>query len=140
MGNEVRDPVPHTLRPMGAGDEGFVYDSWLRSCRLRAPSPDEFFRTQRRVIETALLGEGRVMVAHWEDDADHLLGFVAARGRVVHYVFVKQPFRRRGLGLSLLQHVTGEDREVFTTHMQNLPASWRNGRRFEHNPSLIFGD
>lgn len=141
----TRDPVPFALRPMRASDESFVVSSWHRSYRdadfAAAPTRDAYYDTQRRVIDQCMLS-GRVDVATWPDDDDHLLGFVAHAGAVVHYVYVKEPFRRRGLGKALLEHVAQGAPAVFTTHVRRVPASWGAtrgpGRRFTLAPALIF--
>jgi len=127
---------------MVAADLPFVMRSWHVSYRdsqyAKAPSKDAYYDAQRAVIEQALKA-GDTLVAHWPGEPDHLLGFVCGRGPVVHYVYVKQPYRRRRLGRSLFEHAVRDTREVYATHLLRVPASWLIGRRINFNPSLIFG-
>jgi GNAT superfamily N-acetyltransferase len=141
----LRDPVPHVLRPMRSSDEGFVFKGWHRSYLdsdlARAPSTDAYYDAQRAVIATCL-ARGTVDVACWPEDEDHLLGFVAHAGAVVHYVYVKETFRRRGLGRALVEHAARDAPEVFVTHLRRVPRSWGStrgeGKRFVFSPGLIF--
>lgn len=136
---EETEPVPFELRGAKALDLPFVADSWRRSYEdapsAKAPSLAEYIRTQRRVIETCLASSDTT-IAHWPGDPDHILGWVSHRPGVVHYVFVKQVYRRRGLGRALLEHAAGRDGTVWTTHARRL-GYWQ--RRIVFCPGLIFG-
>ena len=138
---DVNDKVPHELRPAAAGDAPFVLDSWRRSYgdaqNAHAPSLETYIRAQRRVIEQCL-STSETAVAHWPGEPDHILGWVCYRPGpkpVVHYLFVKQLYRGRGLGRALLDHAVGDANQLWTTHARKL-GIWR--RRITFCPALIF--
>lgn len=86
-------------------------DSWLK-CHRSSPThrqiPEEiYFQNQEAVID-ALLGQSFVIVATNPDDDDHILGYCIAQPSaggvcVVHWINVKQTYRRMGIGTVLLE-------------------------------------
>ena len=66
-------------------------------------------------------------VAVSADDHEQILGYVCHEpNKVVHYIFVKETFRRLGVGRVLLNHATGDrDKFTYTFRTQacrNIPA------------------
>jgi len=144
-----REPVPfetRRLQPNGEQAWDFVINAWLMSVTdpkasgdmSRAPTSGMRLDSGRAFITQALQTSDALM-AHWPGDPDHYLGFVCYRGDVVHYVYVKHPFRRRGLGSALLELAAKDAREVFTTCSLRLGLFRKPGRRITFNPALIFG-
>lgn len=104
------------FRPMEPGDVNFVLDSWIRSYR---ESPwagvvpnHRFFEVMHEAIEGLIARGTKVVVACAKTDTTRILGWVAYErlhdGVACHYVYVKDPFRRRGLATELLKHATAQ--------------------------------
>ena len=97
------------LRLGNAGDVPLICSSWLKSYRkapavakLRGPV---YFDSQRSVVER-ILGRASVAVACSQSDFADVYGYVVyeslAAGTVLHWLYVKQPFRGLGIARVLL--------------------------------------
>lgn len=96
--------LPVKLRPMRDLDTPLIFSSWLRSYRPSADpkvDKDVYYREHHKVVER-LLREAEVVVATAEGDDDTVVGWVCSSPGVLHYVYVKEAFRRMGLGTWLL--------------------------------------
>lgn len=125
---------PRRLRPGQPADLRLVLDSWARSYR-RSPwagtVPGSLWNDVVRRSITAILARGSLTVAvHPEDDA-LILGWIAwedgPSGVIVHYTYVKDPWRQDGVASELLEHVTGTLPWRFT---HRTPSGERLLRRF----------
>ena len=86
-------------------DRSFVLSSWLKSYRKaryfdgwdnkRYYSDENGY--QHRIKQILNRVETRLVVAHFEEDPDEILGWAAGEPPDgLHYVYVKQPFRNSG--------------------------------------------
>lgn len=98
-----------TLREATEKDVPFIFSAWLKSFRNNpwvktAPNP-VYYKYQHELIER-LLSRSSVVVACSEEDSDQILGFMVFEERggcnVVHYVYVKQPYRKLQIASQLL--------------------------------------
>lgn len=123
------------IRPARAGDERLILSSWLESFRDCSRTanlvPKPFYFPLQREVSTALLRRGEVLVACNPMDADQIFGWAVveriARKPVLHYVYVKQLFRRMGIASALLNAadcVGG----FYTHHTVHAPAISRRFR------------
>lgn len=99
----------YVIRPAVATDEPFIFKAWLEGYWEHFPgrvivTRDEYMRRYHGVIERILADEQtRTVVAHVEGDADLLLGFACGDGATCfHWAYVKQAFRKQGIGSALL--------------------------------------
>lgn len=122
--------TPVVLRPMVPGDRNCVLDSWLRSHHRRwfgsHLSDRAYSRGQRNLVE-ALLARCAVLVAAFDEDPDTILGWSCTSTCVVHYVWVRHEFRRRGIASQLLAPYLHE--RAFYTHPPTsgdvpVPPTW----------------
>ena len=100
-----------SFRPLEPGDVPFVMDSWLKSYRTSpwagvVPN-NRYFEVYGEAI-TGLLARGaKVHIACAGHDRTKILGWLCSEdvhgGQVIHYVYVKDPYRRKGLGHSLME-------------------------------------
>lgn len=74
------------------------------------------------------------MVACLTEDPDVLLGYAISSPEALHYVFVKEAWRRRGIASRLLGPV-GAYKHV--THLTEATEELRNKYRMGFNPFLI---
>ncbi len=87
----------------------FVFDSWIKSYWKSGPScslvPFHVFHHEVHALLEALLPKCEVLLAVNPDDEAQILGWVCREGNgVVHYCYVKEPFRRFRIASMLLQH------------------------------------
>lgn len=112
----VRCDLPIAFRDYRAEDNACVVSSWVHSYRssdwARLMHPSTYGRTQRVIAEallaqvTAANGPARLVVACASDDPDMVYGWVCGeaqpRRTVLHYIWVKPPFRQQGIGAALV--------------------------------------
>lgn len=136
----LRVGVDFLIRPSRPGDSHLIADSWRRSYEdsefARTPSLDVYIRSQRAAVLMALEG-GEAVVAHDPEDDDHLLGWLCfRRPDVLHYIFVKDFSRGKGIGRALFQHVfpPGTER-VYATHVRTWALPTKLSARVRHEGS-----
>lgn len=124
-----------TLRPVAPADEPLVFSSWLRSYRT-APAVAQvrgpvYFANQRRVIERILL-RAQVLVACSPSEPTDVFGYAVcertASGLVVHWLYVKHPFRRLGVAGRLLS-AAGAGDVATIQHTHETDAGKRLAKR-----------
>ena len=131
-------------------DMDFIADSWRRSYDdspwARCPGGlREYISTQSQVIQQCLKTSDVVVAHPVEPDnvPTQIMGWMCYRGTVVHYVYVKAPFRRQGIGTALVEGTLGNPTRIYHTHrLANVAqAKWVVGMcaSFDYNPALIFG-
>lgn len=137
-----------TLRPCAPEDEGFIFDSWLRSFKASHESgpyhPDEYFPAARAALIRVLARPTvQALVAEHAVDVDgemvtvidgylvHEPGWKRWSKRrrqwevyaVVHFLFVKEEARGKGVACALLD-AAGVRRNVPSTAFSfSMPAS-----------------
>ena len=119
------------IRMADSQDRQFIVDSWVRS--YRSSKYAGFIQMKRWfpiMIEeiSALVSDPRVcvFVAYDPSDADRIADIYGwccteiapvdvgiAYRTLVHYIFVKGPYRRRGIGRALLEQAIGDLRKPF---------------------------
>jgi len=112
-----------TYRPLDAEELSFVLDSWSRSWRVSeyaGTTPNHLFTSTHRELVGGLIARGaKITVA---DFGGRILGWVcyehkAPDDTVLEFCYTKDPFRRRGLGRSLVDYAIGDRQgKVFFTH------------------------
>lgn len=97
-------------RPAEPAELDFILDSWLKSYRT---SPwagvvrnHRYHEETRGTIED-LLGRGAKLTVASAPDTGRVLGWVCHESKqdvlVIHYIYVKDPFRKLGVGKSLIE-------------------------------------
>lgn len=118
MVDRKEDELPKTylwdFRQATTYDHNMVYSSWLQSNRnaaLYALVPNTvYFHEFHKIIES-ILEKGAVFVACDKEDPDQIFGYVVTEYSdiddtlVVHWIYVKHPFRNNGVAQSLMTHV-----------------------------------
>ena len=95
------------IRELVGSDVPFIFRSWITSYRRSAFAKGirdrVYFAHQHRLIE-AILRRGRVRVAYVLNDPDTIIGYLVLteEPNVLHYAFVKSPFRREHVLTSLI--------------------------------------
>jgi hypothetical protein len=95
------------IRPARPTDLAFVKKTWFDTFKLAGGLSGLMNPLTYRQRSSALIDElaatSTVLIAADEEDDDVILGWVAFRGPVLHYVFVRPVSRHRGLMPQLLQ-------------------------------------
>ena len=109
------------LRLAGADDMNFVYSSWLSAIATseKRRTPKEIVYKNHREIMARSLNKSRVIVACMHECKDQILGWLCHEDDVLHYLYVKQPFRKHGIARMLVDHLN-LDEPYTVTHW-----SWR---------------
>jgi hypothetical protein len=128
-----------TVRPWSADgdDPKFVYDSWLNSWRTSRYAGVvrncDFYDTTRATIDDLIARGAVVLVAEHESE---LLGYICGEQKdgkkVVHYLFVKDPFLRCGVEERLLAELPGVSPGWFTF----AQSRFLKDRAWKHAPEM----
>ena len=94
-------------------DFTFIISSWCNGAYYGSPTPVElpkkdFFRIiSNEVFKN--LKSSKVLVACLKDDYDALVGFCAISGSCLEWIYVKDLYRKQGIGSLLLKNQTIDD-------------------------------
>lgn len=119
--NKVKPNV--TIRTSEPQDYDFIISSWLKGYRHSPQTRDIrstiYFKYQHKIVEN-LLDESFIFVACNPEDSDHIYGYLVGEhyqknADVIHWVYVKGPFRRMGIGTALFKAFNNGSK-VFYTH------------------------
>lgn len=129
------------VRPSIADDFNFIYATWLRGLYYGSEfygsiDKEAFFKNYEKVIKQLLARTDiKINIACLEDTPDVILGWaVLGPTDTLHYVFVKEAWRRQGLTASLVIDCS-EIRSV--THITKLGNTIRIKKKLVFNPFLI---
>lgn len=135
------------LRGLQENDIHFIFSSWLKSFRgsnfSKNISNTLYFDQQHKLIEH-LLATAHVVIACNKEDPEQIFGYMVGGfvGNlfVVHYIYVKHPYRRLGVGNLLLNSM---DHSKATAHCytHDTPTASRLAAKFGlvYHPYLLFG-
>lgn len=102
--------LPIAIRQAHSGDLAFIYSSWLRSfkgSRDKHVSPEVYFEGQHELIGNLLdSANTTALVATPAYDAGIILGWCVKTNDTLHYVYVKEAFRRMGIAKLLVGSFT----------------------------------
>ena len=113
-----------TYRAPTQDDVGFIYNSWLKSHRgnsawARDMPAQVYFSNHKKVLAKLLEGSG-ILVACNPENTEQIFGYgvyqpTTGGVTVLHYVYVKHPYRRLGIGGDIVQTIlrlSGHDMEL----------------------------
>jgi GNAT superfamily N-acetyltransferase len=120
--------LPIKIREYTLEDENFLFHSWLKTYfdalmdmkQAQGMRSDVYYQGQHKRIE-GLLARGSTLVACNSEDESQIYGWINYEdltdgGVILHFVYVKQPFRRVGIAKRLIEIAKYSKREVFYTH------------------------
>ncbi len=131
------------LRPATEADHRFIYSATaksLRSSPLYADlPPDQYTQVMNGVVSRMLQPPWTQTIAHPTGYPDEIAGFVLHRqteqGKpVIGVTYVKEPYRRQGLGRQLLEHATHHAHDFLVVLAQ--PRVLNMCRNHELKPQL----
>jgi GNAT superfamily N-acetyltransferase len=94
------------LRGVVEDDHRFIAASWFESywkATARAQNIPylAYKRGQDRVIRS-ILGRAEIKIAYFANVPEEILGYIVSEGLIVHYLYVKSPYRHVGIAHKLL--------------------------------------
>lgn len=146
--------VPVTYRSPTPDDEGFIYNSWLKSLH----DPDNgspwakmiraqvFYANHKKVI-AKILSEAGVLLACNPECTEQILGYgvyqpTSGKVAVLHYLYVKHPYRRLGIATGLFRtmlHLAEHD-TMFPVVASHATSAWwhlKDKWNLIYNPYVI---
>lgn len=127
-------------------DLDFVYATWLRFFKHHSPhgrklSPHIFFENHHKIIEVILAQpKTKTIVCCLASEPKVLLGYIVGSGDdVIHFVFVKESFRKFGIAKHLLE-ASGIDpqKAMFTHYCDTTYELLKKYPKLIHNPYLAY--
>lgn len=122
--SEIDKKALITTRPGTLEDINFVYATWLKGLRYGNDwflliDQDVYFKHYHDVIETILSRPNTaIRVACLVEDPSVIIGYSVYEGPVVHWAFVKKPWRKIGICKDLMP-----SRITTVTHLTRTGAS-----------------
>ena len=135
------------FRPQKDEDRSLILNSWLKSFRnsheTRNVPKEIYYVAQEKVVEDTI-DSVQVLVAHHLEDVDHVLGYIVfendePNAAIIHYVFVKQPYRKFGIARSLWEQATKDASECFHTHTTYTGNTILEKHKSTYNPYKKIG-
>lgn len=127
--------VSIVLRNVDKLDHAFIYATWLKSFRranlVRNVSDTIYFKFHHKLIELAL-SSGKTTVACLQESPDVVMGYINHSEDSINYVYVKNNFRRFGIGKLLLGSTNGQK---YYTHLTDQSKYITKG--LDYNPYLL---
>ncbi len=106
--------APCLMRPASKADVSFIYNSWLKSFYdnsswAKQIPPKIFFDNHKKVITHIMNSSGMVIAAN-PDEPSQIFGYgifqqTSGDIAVIHYLYVKQPYRKLGIGTALFDNI-----------------------------------
>lgn len=133
------------IRSANKDDIPFVYSTWLRSYKHSSPvtrciRSDAFYAGHQKILDSILSSEGvTVVIACDREDLNLIFGFLAYEPEIVHFVYIKKPFRKMGIAKKLLESQKIELNKCKTTHVTDeMLEMWTAGKtNIEYDPYLL---
>lgn len=109
------------LRDAEASDISFIYDSFMKSYKADGPlgkitTKRVFFQEFPQVIDR-ILSTSKVQIMCLSEEPKIIVGYIIFQPQLIHYIFVKEPFRRNGIAKTLKSHALGLNDSFTYTHI-----------------------
>lgn len=105
--------LPVKLRPYRESDKGFVFSTYLKTQRTSYQDTVDivyFTGMQNRMM--GMISNCNITIACNKDDEDQIYGYVISsqhgKTPIIHFVYIKQPFRKVGLATLLTGSITAK--------------------------------
>lgn len=134
--------IAYKIREALDDDRNFILSSWLRSFRNNGDWPRHidsatYYANHQSVIQR-LLTLCDVKIACASDDENLILGWCCVDGSTVHYVFVKEQYRKLGIAKAMLDGI-GE--KATYTHWTRIIKDLEQAGKllnWRYNPYVLF--
>lgn len=115
--NALKDFLPICLRPFEETDWHFILNSWKSGFKYERLiwEPCVFFPLINRAIHKLRERGASFIIACDIEDNDQIFGWICFEAPLVHYVFVKRPFRKANVARRLIELVPRVNGEYICT-------------------------
>ena len=128
-----------SIRSANEDDHGFILNSWLKSYYDTADispriSRKVFFKNEGKIIENLLKTELVKIICNPFDET-HIYGYACFNDNptILHYIYVKQPFRKMGLARNILRDYM-ESEDVIISYSTGRIKRFGTHYNFKYNP------
>jgi hypothetical protein len=107
---DLRTYVPGSVQ--GERDRSFWLDSWLKSYRKSewaGVCPNHLYFDLHRIIVDSLVDRGAIItMITTPEQPDSFMGFLCEERGVLHYAYLKEPYRRLRMGTEIIHERMGK--------------------------------
>lgn len=139
---EMTQEKAYFFRPYEPSDINFIHSSWGRSYYkganyIRSMSPTEFNEHHRPIRDKLLASKKSIIiVCASKMDPSLIIGWVMIEprdtiGKIVHYLYVKEAFKREGIGAELLS-LLKEDQVIISHLTDKAERILNHSNRYKH--------
>lgn len=116
------------LRPYDVSDEGFIFNSWLKSYRssdfAKLQCNEVYYSNYKKIVES-ILGKSKIIVACNPDDAMQVYGYIIyedlpKNNLLIHYVYVKYTYRKFGISNCMLTQIKKSNNPILISHYNKM--------------------
>lgn len=125
------------IRESYESDRNFIYSTWLRGIYFgndwfhEIPS-DIYYKNYQLVLDEILKRPKlTISIACLADDKDVILGYIVYEQTVIHYIFVKESWRKMGIAKKL-----SPTNITVCTHLTNIGKSLKKKYDIVFNPFI----
>lgn len=141
--------LPVTFRPAYESDLNLVFSSWMQSVAFvdhfgkKQGIDHEIYKRGHRDLIVKILQAASITVAANPDDLEHVIGYVVAEvdkaggSLIVHYCYVKGPYRGNRIATRLLDGFPPEMKR-FHTYRNPFAGHYAVKTGSLYNPYLIW--
>jgi GNAT superfamily N-acetyltransferase len=133
------------LRAPKSSDLNFIYSTWLNNYRSdseigKSIKKSIYFAEYYGVLDAIFeCKQTKVLIACLPEETNVILGFLVGADKILHYIFVKEDFRRNGIGRSLFENCFPEGGgAVEFTHRTTSTHRLAEKLSLTYNPFLLF--
>lgn len=126
-----------SIRLVKEDDRAFIMATWLRGLYYGNPwfkeiEKDVFMHKYHDVITRVLLKPTtEVAIAALKDDEDTILGYSVTDNKTLHWVFVKEVWRKMGIAKAIIPH------DIDTTTHLTIMGKKIKPKSLKFNPFLL---
>lgn len=121
-------------------DVNFIFATWLKSYKhssaFASRIPDKLFFKGHHAVLERLLPRCEVLITTLAGEPNTIIGYAVLEPSVIHFVYVKKPFRQMGVASGLLAHI--DPNACIYTHetqmWRHLLLKWPNA---QYNPYAL---
>ncbi len=128
------------VRKANPDDISFIYATWLKSYHYdswtRSIAKSVYFDNYKLVIDR-LLNQSEVLVACHPTDENVILGYCVFEPNLIHYMFIKEAFRRFGIATDLIKKA-GVKESATITHKTQMAIPILRRKDFIFNPFILY--
>ena len=131
------------IRRVEKQDIPFILSSWLKSFwnapAVRGMTKTLYFRHEREAA-VRLIQQSSIVMAVNPEDGDEIYGYIVYEvvdgAYIMHYVYVKQAYRRKGLATNLIVRTIGDCEVAFYSHRTAGSARLANKYKLNYTPHM----